>query len=439
MGKYFGTDGIRGEVGKDVTVAMVKAIGLSLKSTFNCVEIVIAKDTRENGADFVGALSEGARACGIDVWDAGVLPTPALAYYAHEKGKIGVMVTASHNPYTDNGIKIFNKGKKLTPNEEAKIEAFIDGEMRDDAKAKGTHRKTDDLDAFYKALYQPFMDIEVNVSMALDMANGATYTMAPAVLSPMVDEVTTLNITPDGRNINAGCGSTHLDYLKAHMIENKLDIGFAFDGDGDRTLAVDHQGNVVDGDLLIYILATWLKKHQRLNKQTVVLTKMSNPGIIKAFEEKGIKVIKTDVGDKYVMEALLDKNLSLGGENSGHIIMPELLPTGDGLFIAANILRILQEEKQSLAQLIGDVELYPQMTKNVKNVDKSVCDHPVLLKTIEKVKAKLNEPSLVLIRPSGTEPVVRITVSTKSKEAMHEAITILENTILKYGRDDNEA
>lgn len=439
MGKYFGTDGIRGEVDNTLTKAIVKAIGLSLKSTFDCSEIVVAKDTRESGAVFVDALSEGAMACGIDVFDAGVLPTPALAFYAYEKGKIGIMVTASHNPYTDNGIKIFNQGKKLSVSEEAEIEAFIDGKATPSyAKFKAQRKKTGALEEAYKSLYKPMMDMKVHVSMALDMAHGATYAIAPAILSPLVDEVQTLNCRPDGRNINKNCGSTHLDYLKTHMIENKLDIGFAFDGDGDRTLAIDHQGRVIDGDLLIYVLAIWLKKHNALNKNTVVLTKMSNPGIIKALETQGIKVIKTDVGDKYVMETLLDKNLSLGGENSGHIIMPKRLPTGDGIFIAAHILRIIQEEKQSLAQLIGDVHLYPQATKNVKNVDKTVCEHPALIKVTESLKAKLPHPSLVLIRPSGTEPVVRITVSTEDEAMMQKTIETLTDTILKYGRDHNE-
>ena len=439
MGKYFGTDGIRGTVGENLTTVMAKAIGESIKSTFNVSEIVIAKDTRESSTAFLHALSDGARACGVTVYDAGVLPTPALAYYSYYHKKLAVMITASHNPYTDNGIKLFNQGYKLTPKEEERIEAFIDGKVCENHRDMASIYQTEAPKALYRSIYKPWATQKVHVAMGLDMAHGATFELAPELLTPMVDEVKLFNITPDGRNINDQCGSTYMESLKQNVIEHKLDIGFAFDGDGDRVLAVDHQGNIVDGDLIIYVLATWLKKQQRLNKNTVVLTKMSNPGIVDAFNKQGIDVIRTDVGDKYVLKALLDKKLSIGGENSGHIIIPELLPTGDGIFIATQLLHVLQEEKQSLAQLIADVKMFPQKMVNVKNVDKNVCTHEAVLKTIQEVKSSLKEPSLVLIRPSGTEPVVRITISCEDETSMHQAIEKIKAVIIKYGCDEYEA
>ncbi len=436
MAKYFGTDGVRGVAGDTLTSEMAFRIGQSLKDTFNLEAVAIAKDTRESSPVLAQALCAGAMSVGVDVYDGGVLPTPAIAHYTRVNNMIGIMVTASHNSFEDNGIKIFDKGFKMSDEAEAKVEAFIDGKKPSKQNTFGKRIQTDDIKNVYSQLFEPYTE-EINQTVCLDMANGATYAIAQELLASQVDEIVSIADAPDGFNINAGCGSTHMENITEAVKKHKCDIGFAFDGDGDRVLAVDHNGYLYDGDMLLYVLATYMKDNNQLNKNTVVLTKMSNPGIERALKNRGIKVVRTDVGDKYVTREMFKSNYSLGGESSGHIIIKDKLQTGDGLLVAANILNILQDLKRPLDALIRDVTLDVQKTINVKNVDKSVVNEKRVKNTVKDVRKTLGNDALILVRPSGTEPVVRLTVAHKEADKVDDALNTLKTSIIEAGRDGN--
>ncbi len=438
MGKYFGTDGIRGVAGATLDIETALKIGQSLKQTFNIDTIVIGRDTRKSSDALAMALATGAMNSGIDVLDAGVVATPVIAYYTRKHAMIGAMITASHNPYQDNGIKIFNKGFKMTKEEEAVIETFIDTPLDSKTGAFGIYSMDPSIKTEYQKLYASLPADKANLSVCLDTANGATFELAGEILTPRVDEVCIINNEPDGTNINENCGSTHLESITRTVMENKCDLGFAFDGDGDRVLVVDHNGKLYDGDYLLYIIASYLKEQGKLNKDTVVLTKMSNPGIVKAFNTQGIKVVRTDVGDKYVTSEMFKHGYALGGENSGHIIIKDFLQTGDGILVAAMILNILQSSKRSLSGLCEAIEIYPQITRNIKDVDKRVVEHKAVKQTIKEVQKTLGSDSLLLVRPSGTEPVVRLTVSVRDETLLETVLDKLETVITEYGRDVNE-
>ncbi len=437
MGKYFGTDGVRGVAGETLTNDMALRIGNALKETFNAGRVVIGGDTRKSSDLFGLSVATGAMAAGIDVEYAGVVSTPMIAHYSKQENIVGIMVTASHNPYQDNGIKVFNSGYKMKPEEETVVEAYMDGEKTLSEKGFGAFMPTDKVETTYRALYDGIDTEKTNLSVCLDTANGATYEIAEKILKGRVDEVHVIHNDPDGFNINKNCGSTHMEALKNTVIEGKYDVGFSFDGDGDRVLAVDHQGRLYDGDLLVYIIATHMKEEGRLNKNTVVLTKMSNPGIVKAFKDKGIKVVRTDVGDKYVTAEMRKSGYSIGGENSGHIIINDRLQTGDGVLVASEVLKILQKRKQPIVSLVENVEFYPQTTKNIKNVDKTVVDNKAVKQAVKDAKKTLGSDALLLVRPSGTEPLVRITVSHPENAMVESTIQTLETVILKHGRDEN--
>ncbi len=437
MGKYFGTDGVRGVAGKTLTSDMAVKIGQSLKKTFNAQSVVIGQDTRESSNLLALSVAVGAMQSGIEVYFADVVSTPMIAYYSKVKETIGIMVTASHNPYKDNGIKVFNRGYKMNAEEEKIVEGFMDDAFALDVQSFGQFHRSDDVLNTYKSLYEALGDEKANLSVCIDTANGATSAMAKEVLGSRVDELHVIHDTPDGRNINENCGSTHLDDLIAATRENKCDVGFAFDGDGDRVLAVDHNGKIYDGDFLVYIIAMHLKEINQLNKNTVVLTKMSNPGIVKAFKDHDIKVIRTDVGDKYVTAELFKQDYSLGGENSGHIILKDLLQTGDGVLIAAQVLKILQTKKQPLSALVDAVNFYPQKMVNIKDVDKSVVDHKAVKAVIKQAQKTLGTDSLLLVRPSGTEPLVRVTVSHPDETVVDTVLKDIQTTIIEFGRENN--
>jgi len=434
VGKYFGTDGIRGVAGETLTSAFAYRVGQSLRQSYDADRIVIGKDTRESSDVLALSVALGALEAGVDVLYASSVSTPMVAHYSRVEGIPGVMITASHNPYRDNGIKVFEKGYKLSAEHEAEIEAFIDSEKKTETSRYGSFHRTDAVKETYKELIDSLDLDRANLQIVVDTANGATHEIAREIFREAVDEFVQIGDDPDGRNINEGCGSTNLEAVTEAARGHKADIGFAFDGDGDRVLVVDHRENVYDGDLLVYIIATYMKSLGALNKDRVVLTKMSNPGIVKAFKRAGIKVSRTDVGDKYVQAELLKEDLSIGGENSGHIILNNLLQTGDGVLAAAYLLKILHEKRCTLASLIEDVEIYPQKTFNIEDVDKSVVEDKAIKQKIKSNKKRMGEDSLLLVRPSGTEPVVRITASHKDSSLIDEVIEDLKNTIEEKGR-----
>ncbi len=412
--KYFGTDGIRGVPNKKLTMDLVSKLGMSL-SLLNNKDVVIATDTRVSKDMLSYAIAGACLSRGLNVHFAGVIPTPALIYYSYIKGYTGVMITASHNPYTDNGIKVLNKGFKLKESEELLLEDFIDhptnyegdvGKFILEANAKQIY-----LDFLFKHIQKS------NLKIAIDCANGATYETAEAVFKRVTNQLVVISNQPDGYNINQDCGSTHLDLLKKTVIEHQCDLGFAFDGDGDRVLCVDARGKTIDGDMLIYLLACYLRSQNKLNKNTVVLSIMSNLGLIKKFKEIGVDVLETKVGDKYVIEALKEHQLSIGGENSGHIILPEILHTGDGVLNALLVIGLLTETNTLLEDWFDDISMYADLMVNIKVENKEkVLQNKKLYNRIDEIKKELNNDCKIIVRASGTEELIRVSVMAKTEE-----------------------
>ncbi|MCD4827139.1 MAG: hypothetical protein K8Q99_05105 [Acholeplasmataceae bacterium] len=435
MGKYFGTDGIRGKAFEMLDAKLAYKLGQGLKQAINIKEVIIGYDTRQSSPMLAHMLAAGALSEGLNVSFAGVCSTPMVAYYSKEKSIIGVMVTASHNPYTDNGIKVFNKGFKTTEDEEAIIESFID-QPRLEIKPFGDFKLASDFESTYLKLYDQFKIGQTNLKVAYDSANGANYQIANHLFNKYVPNAIQIGNNPDGLNINKGCGSTYMDHIFQYVKENNLDIGFSFDGDGDRLLVCD-QDKIYDGDEIIYIISSYLKKHQLLKHNHVVLTKMSNPGILKALKQNDIDVSLTDVGDKYVSLELTTNDYIIGGENSGHIIMRHLLHTGDGLLVAIYLLSIMAEEKKTLAELTADLKLYPYLLVNIKDVDKSILKTDEMKLFLKEIKDSLGSDSLLLVRPSGTENLIRVTVSHKSDEMMNQTINQIVNKIKNIGVDNH--
>ena len=341
-----------------------------------------------------------------------------------ENKTYGIMVTASHNPYTDNGIKIFDNGNKLNAEDEQIIESIIDDiSIVNNTKQVGEEKSFKDIMDKYLKLYDGLLN-KVDLKIALDLANGAATSTAETVFSHLTDDFIIISNEPDGLNINHNCGSTHLERLQNVVSTEACDLGIAFDGDADRLMVVDHQGEVCDGDFLIYLFASYLKANKQLKNKFVALSKMCNIGIIKALNEKDIDVIQTDVGDKYITKAIEDNDGVLGGENSGHIINKLLFETGDGVLNAAFLIKILDYYKVPLAVLKEQVQYYPDKLINLKNIDKSLAKHPKVLEKVIKYQEKLGEDGKILVRASGTEPLIRISASAPTE---HEVDTIIED------------
>ena len=429
MGKYFGTDGIRGRFNLELTNGLAFKVGQSLKSVLGNSKLVIGMDTRESSSELMYSVASGAQSLGIDVMIAGVVSTPMISHYSKQKKITGVMITASHNPFTDNGIKVFNKGNKLFESEELAIEDFIDNNNKFDIVNIGKTYSGEEVFDLYADLIESLDLVESDLRIGFDSANGANYLISLGVLRELCKDFIQIGNVPDGKNINAGVGSMHLESIIKLVEDNNLDIGFSFDGDGDRILVVDNKLNVIDGDLLIYIIAVYLKENNLLNKDTVVLTSMSNLGIIKAFERKGIKVILTDVGDKYVLEKLNEFGYSIGGENSGHIILRDFINTGDGVLVAAYLLKILHETKMSLMELTSDIKMWPQKMVNIRTFNKEILDDERVTKVVEEVKNILGIDGKVLVRASGTEPLVRVTISCETESDLDKYMDLIVSTI----------
>ena len=426
MGKYFGTDGIRGEAFDQLNTTLAFRLGQGLKKAIGLNEVVIGYDTRESSPALAHMIAAGAMTQGIKVIFAGVCSTPMIAYYSKQKQITGVMITASHNPYTDNGIKVFNKGYKTTNEEELIIESFIDN-PRLSIDDFSSFELSNDIKDEYIKLYDQFKIDNLGLKIAYDSANGANYKIAHDVFKQFHMESYQIGNKPDGLNINRGCGSTHIFYLQTYLNDYDLDLGFSFDGDGDRLIVCD-KDRIYDGDQIIFVIANYLKQKGLLAHNHAVLTKMSNPGILKAFEENGIDVSLTDVGDKYVSLELTTNDYIIGGENSGHIILRHLLHTGDGLLAAIYLLHIMSETKNDMKTLTKDISLYPYQTTNIKDIDKTVIKKKEVQSYLLDIKKRLGKNSLLLVRASGTEPLLRVTISYEDQEVVKN----LSSEIVKY-------
>jgi len=423
MGKLFGTDGIRGVANEypitpDMAMQVGQATAYILKKEGHRSRIVIGKDTRLSGYMIESALVSGICSMGSDVILVGPVPTPGIAFLTTNlDADAGIVISASHNPFQDNGIKIFSKkGYKLTDEEEQSIENLILSKklptLLTDAENLGRAYREEDASGryivFLKHSFPRGLDLE-DIKIVLDCANGATYKVAPTLFTEMRAEVIALNVNPDGQNINLDCGALYPEELAKSVVENKADIGLAFDGDGDRLIAVDEKGNIVNGDKIIAICANKLKEEGMLKNNTVVTTVMSNLGLSVAFKEMDIRNITTKVGDRYVLEEMLKTGSVIGGEDSGHVIFKEHHTTGDGILTALQLLSVLKKENKPLSKLANIMRTFPQVLINVKVKRKAPLEEiPELKHVISKVEKELGDEGRVLVRYSGTQPVCRV-------------------------------
>ncbi len=448
MGKYFGTDGFRGEANVNLTVEHAFKVGRFLGwylSKEHKAKVVIGKDTRRSSYMFEDALSAGLNASGADVYLLHVTTTPSVSYVTRiEDFDCGIMISASHNPFYDNGIKIINqKGHKLEAEVEAKIEAYLDGEIGEIPYAtREKIGRTVDYSAGRNRYIGHLISLATrsfkDKSVGIDCSNGSASSIAKSVFDALGAKTYVINSEPDGTNINKDCGSTHIEGLQQLVKERKLDVGFAYDGDADRCLAVDENGNVIDGDLILYICGKYLKEQGRLNGDTIVTTIMSNLGLYKACDKIGLKYEKTAVGDKYVYENMSANGYSLGGEQSGHIIFSKYATTGDGILTSLLLMEVMLEKKQLLGTLAEDVKIFPQLLKNVRVADKKEArENPAVKEAVKKVEEALGEDGRILVRESGTEPVIRVMVEAATDELcakyVEEVIAVIQEQGLVVG------
>lgn len=444
MGKYFGTDGFRGEANKVLTVEHAFKVGRFLGWYYgkdHKAKVVIGKDTRRSSYMFEYALVAGLTASGADVYLLHVTTTPSVSYVARtEEFDCGIMISASHNPFYDNGIKVINgMGHKLEAEVEAQIEAYIDGELEELplAEKEEIGRTVDHAagrNRYIGHLISLAMRSFKDKRVGLDCSNGSASAIAKSVYDALGAKTYVINNEPDGTNINTNCGSTHIEVLQQFVKEKKLDIAFAYDGDADRCIAVDENGNVVDGDLILYVCGKYLKEQGRLNGDTIVTTIMSNLGLYKACDKAGIRYEKTAVGDKYVYENMLQNNYSLGGEQSGHIIFSKYATTGDGILTSLLLMEVVMEKKQSLGKLVEEVKIYPQLLKNVRVADKKEArENPAVVKAVEEVAETLGDDGRILVRESGTEPVIRVMVEAATDELCKECVDKVIDVMAEEG------
>ena len=427
MRKYFGTDGIRGIAGESLTADLSfkvgKALGKLLTEKKEHPKVVIGRDTRISCDMIEQALTAGLTSTGVNVMTVGTIPTPAISYLTKTiETDSGIMISASHNPYQDNGIKIFGPdGFKLTDEEELEIESLIDNsEQIKNAsfeKIGKVYSGNELTQKYVQHIKQSISGDLSNIKIALDCANGATTGVAPFIFGDLEADIETIGCQPNGININDNVGSTKIETISKFVKENSVDVGFAFDGDGDRVLAVDAKGHVVDGDKIMFILAKHLKEQGELKDNMVVSTVMSNIGFYKAIEENGLQSVKTAVGDRYVVEEMRKNDYSLGGEQSGHIVMMNYATTGDGILTAVKLADIIKTSGKSLEELASEVNIYPQKLVNIKVVDKKAAMEDVeILAECEKVEKELEGNGRILLRASGTENLIRVMVEASSNE-----------------------
>ena len=452
MGKYFGTDGFRGEANKNLTAEHAYKIGRFLgwyygrnKEEGEKCKIVIGKDTRLSSYMFEYALVSGLTASGAEAYLLHVTTTPSVSYVARtEDFDCGIMISASHNPYYDNGIKLINSnGEKMDEETILKIEAYIDGLSgeipfatrenigRTVDYAMGRNRYIGYLISLATRSYK-------NKKVGLDCANGSAWMIAKSVFDALGAKTYVINNEPDGTNINTNCGSSHIEGLQKLVKEKGLDVGFAFDGDADRCLCVDENGNVVNGDMIIYIYGCYLKERGKLAGNKVVTTVMSNFGLYKALDEAGIEYEKTAVGDKYVYENMSANGYRVGGEQSGHIIFRKYATTGDGILTAIKMMEVMLEKKKTLAELAAPVPVYPQVLKNIRVTDKAAAQNdPDVQAAVKAVGEKLGADGRILVRESGTEPVVHVMVEAGEEALCEKYVDEVIDVIVKKGyRED---
>ena len=440
MGKYFGTDGIRGEANKTLTLDIALKVGQYLGSQYKGKKLLVGQDTRLSGNMFASAIASGASSMGAHVYMLGVCSTPAVYYLVVEKEFAGaVMISASHNPYQDNGLKCFAaSGMKISDDMQDDIEAFIDGEIELEFADSESIGRINDY-AHGMENYISFIESVVQtplkgLKIVLDNANGSAVSSSQKAFEDLGAQVHVMHSEPNGVNINYHCGSTHPESLMEKVKELKYDMGFAFDGDADRCLAVDHEGNLVDGDAILYILAQDLEARGLLNQSTIVSTVMANIGFIKAAKAKGFNVVQTDVGDKHVFAEMVEKDYALGGEQSGHIIVKRYMNTGDGVLTALMIAEIVAKANDSLQSLLDGMLIFPQVLHNMSVEDKHlIMGHESVLEAERNINEALEGDGRILIRASGTENLIRIMVEAQTHELCEGHISDMIKVIRNIG------
>ena len=453
MRKYFGTDGIRRIANTELTpelvykVAKAGAYVLS-KHTDHTPTIFIGRDTRISGTLIESAMIAGFLSYGANVKTLGVMPTPAVAYLTRKfKADASVVISASHNTYEFNGVKYFsNKGMKIPDSLEEEIEQVMESGKLEELTACndkiGVSENREDLLEEYVFFFRKIFEdklldvLDDNFKVVIDTANGATSKVAPKVFKALGINYEVINNCPDGININKDCGSTHIENLAKYVVENKFNLGVAYDGDGDRCLCVDENGNILDGDIILAIVSNYLKENNKLKKDTLVATVMSNLGLKKYCKENGIDFVQTSVGDRYVLESMLENGYNLGGEQSGHIIFLDYNPTGDGILTSLMLIEILLKSKKKASELASIVTIYPQVLVNAKvSGDKKYkyLEDEVIKAKIEEIEKEFADTGRVLIRPSGTEPLVRVMIEGENQDILdkraHELANLIEERL----------
>ena len=446
MGKYFGTDGFRGEANVDLTFDHAVKIGRFLGWYYGTrlgkkAKVLIGKDTRRSSYMFEYALCTGLMASGADAYIMHVTTTPSVSYITRtDSFDCGIMISASHNPYYDNGIKLMNhNGEKMDEETILEVEKYLDGEIAEIPMAKDSDigRTVD-----YVAGRNRYIGYLISLSkysfngkrVGLDVANGAAWSIAKSVFDALGAKTYVINNDPDGFNINTDCGSTHIEHLRKFVLENKLDVGFAYDGDADRCLCVDEKGNIVTGDHILYIYGEYMKERGKLLNNTVVTTVMSNFGLYKALDKAGIGYAKTSVGDKYVYENMVRYGNRIGGEQSGHIIFSKYATTGDGILTSLKIMEVMLAKEKPLSVLAAPVVFYPQVLKNVRVKSKPDAQNdPDVMEAVKIVGEKLGQDGRILVRESGTEPVIRVMVEADTDEICEKYVDSVIEVIGEKG------
>ena len=445
MGKYFGTDGFRGEANVNLTADHAFKIGRFLGWYYKNdskpgAKIVIGKDTRRSSYMFEYALAAGITASGGDAYLLHVTTTPSVAYVTrNDDFDCGVMISASHNAFYDNGIKLLNgNGEKMEQSLLDQVEDYLDGKLEIEFATGSDIGRTVDYvfgrNRYIGYLISLGMYSFKGLRIGLDCANGAAWNIAKSVFEAMGAKVYVIGDEPDGTNINAGCGSTHMEALQKLVVDQGLDLGFAYDGDADRCLAVDENGEIFTGDHILYALGKYMRSEGQLENNTVVTTVMSNFGLYKALDKAGIDYAKTDVGDKYVYEYMVSNDCRLGGEQSGHIIISKYATTGDGILTSLKIMECMLAQKKTLSQLSAGFEVFPQVLKNVKVKDKKeALEDPAVQTKVEEIAQKLGDNGRILVRQSGTEPVIRVMVEAGTEKLCQECVDAVVETICNQG------
>ena len=460
MGKYFGTDGFRGEANETLTADHAYQVGRFLGWYFGEMKrragderaprIVIGKDTRRSSYMFEYSLVSGLVASGADAYLLHVTTTPSVAYIARVDGfECGIMISASHNPYYDNGIKLINgQGEKMEESVIALVEDYLDGNLvlfgkkwdqvpfakRD--KIGRTVHYVSGRNRYIGYLISLGLYSFKGVKVGLDCANGSAWNIAKSVFDALGAKTYVINAEPNGTNINLNAGSTHIEGLQKFVVENGLDVGFAYDGDADRCLCVDEKGQVISGDHILYVYGRYMKDRGKLTNNTVVTTVMSNFGLYKAFDELGIDYAKTAVGDKYVYEYMMTNGCRLGGEQSGHIIFSKYASTGDGILTSLKMMEVMMARKQPMSELTRDLKIYPQVLKNVRVRDKAAAQaDEAVREAVQQVADALGDTGRILVRESGTEPLIRVMVEAESEEQCHAYVDQVVDVIRARGHE----